>query len=185
MRHGLRCNPQVLSVTKELVRDSPPPFRSMVRDLVHHLVEASLAADASVAGSSSGRSGAVPAAASTAAAGQAPSSSAGAGGSVVGAPGSAAAAAAAGPSSAAAATTAGSSSAAAAGGSASQPKRCANCGATEGKLLKCKGCRAVYFCSADCQKANWQSHKAACKEVQRQRAAAEGGGGTPAAAASG
>lgn len=80
---------------------------------------------------------------------------------------------------AAAAAAAGPSGATPASSSASQappPRRCAHCGTAEGKLLKCRGCRVAYFCSDDCQKANWPAHKAACKQAQRQRVAAEGGG---------
>lgn len=30
---------------------------------------------------------------------------------------------------------------------------------------KCSGCRKVYYCSVDCQKAQWETHKNACKKV--------------------
>ena len=38
-----------------------------------------------------------------------------------------------------------------------------------GKL--CSGCRRVRYCGPRCQKADWQAHKAACRELARQRAA--------------
>ena len=44
---------------------------------------------------------------------------------------------------------------------------CANCGATECQegtpLKKCSGCRTVYFCSGECQKAAWKDHKIVCR----------------------
>ena len=39
-----------------------------------------------------------------------------------------------------------------------------------GKL--CSGCRAVRYCGAACQKADWRAHKAACREVARRRSGA-------------
>lgn len=136
MKHGLRCSSQARESTKEAVQDVPQALRPLLRDVIQHFVEASLAADASA------RNGE--------------------------APGGAAAAEA----------VAGLSGATPASSSASQAqaqRRCAHCGTTERKLLKCRGCRAAYFCSDDCQKANWPAHKAACKEMQRQRVEAEGG----------
>ena len=38
---------------------------------------------------------------------------------------------------------------------------------------RCSGCRLVRYCGAACQKADWPAHKTACRELQRQRAAAE------------
>jgi len=44
---------------------------------------------------------------------------------------------------------------------------CLNCGATECQegtpLKKCSGCRTVYFCSGECQKAAWKEHKIVCR----------------------
>ena len=57
-------------------------------------------------------------------------------------------------------------------------QRCGNfaaCGvlvaATDGAGM-CGGCRNTVYCSAACQKADWNEHKASCKEIQRQRAKA-------------
>ncbi|CAE8657969.1 unnamed protein product, partial [Polarella glacialis] len=42
---------------------------------------------------------------------------------------------------------------------------CAQCGyASEQALLVCGGCRAASYCSRDCQKAAWKSHKASCSK---------------------
>ena len=48
---------------------------------------------------------------------------------------------------------------------------CAYCMAHEGnlKLRKCAQCRAVVYCSAECQKKHWKVHKQQCKRL--------GGGG--------
>ena len=54
-------------------------------------------------------------------------------------------------------------------------RRCHHCGATKApgvKLKLCAGCMHVYFCSADCQKASWREHKAACKAAGKAVAAA-------------
>jgi hypothetical protein len=43
---------------------------------------------------------------------------------------------------------------------------CAHCNRTK-DLKTCLGCRAVSYCSTECQKADWRSgHKAACKKAQ-------------------
>ncbi|KAF1329705.1 Ankyrin repeat-containing protein yar1, partial [Globisporangium splendens] len=55
---------------------------------------------------------------------------------------------------------------------------CAHCGIAqrftadnpEGKLMKCGACRAVEYCSRECQKKAWITHKVQCKEL---RASAE------------
>ena len=41
---------------------------------------------------------------------------------------------------------------------------CQACGAA-GAALTCSGCRAVSYCSRDCQRAAWPAHKAACKSA--------------------
>lgn len=47
--------------------------------------------------------------------------------------------------------------------SSSPAMKCQNCG--KPCTLKCGKCQAMYFCGADCQKAQWPSHKAICKRV--------------------
>jgi hypothetical protein len=53
----------------------------------------------------------------------------------------------------------------------------------------CSGCRSVYYCSPECQGADWKGHKAACKVATAEREASQivrvgkGGGSAPAAAA--
>ena len=55
------------------------------------------------------------------------------------------------------------------------PKRCAGCGAASGpagqKLRRCSGCRAVHFCSEQCQQMAWPEHRGACRAVQQQQQA--------------
>ena len=52
---------------------------------------------------------------------------------------------------------------------------CAACSKTAAdgvKLQRCIGCRAVWFCSLECQRVDWRSptgHKAACKVAQQKR----------------
>merc|ERR1712167_264861 len=49
---------------------------------------------------------------------------------------------------------------------------CAACGleeTTARKLLKCKGCKLVLYCSKACQKTHWKAHKTACKSMQSRR----------------
>jgi hypothetical protein len=66
------------------------------------------------------------------------------------------------------------SGAPAAAPAAEQPLRaCASCGKTAAeqgvKLRHCTGCHARWFCSPECQRADWKSptgHKAACKAAQ-------------------
>jgi hypothetical protein len=70
------------------------------------------------------------------------------------------------------------------GGAGPSPLFCASCGTTaaEGvKLKRCIGCRARWFCSPECQRADWKSpngHKAASKAAQAARAAAPAAGGS-------
>ncbi|ORY47711.1 hypothetical protein BCR33DRAFT_714793 [Rhizoclosmatium globosum] len=45
--------------------------------------------------------------------------------------------------------------------------RCAECG-NEKALKRCAGCLMMYFCSTECQKANWKKeHKVACKMMKK------------------
>ncbi|KAH7060656.1 putative MYND domain protein [Macrophomina phaseolina] len=39
---------------------------------------------------------------------------------------------------------------------------CANCGKTEEGLKHCAKCSSEYYCSRDCQKAHWKTHKKVC-----------------------
>jgi hypothetical protein len=53
----------------------------------------------------------------------------------------------------------------------------------------CAGCRSVYYCCPECQRADWKGHKPACKVATAERKASQivrvgkGGGSAPAAAA--
>jgi len=53
----------------------------------------------------------------------------------------------------------------------------------------CAGCRSVYYCSHECQRADWKGHKPACKVATAEREASQivrvgkGGGSAPPAAA--
>ena len=44
---------------------------------------------------------------------------------------------------------------------------CANCNKVQDSgevtLQRCSGCRAAYYCSKDCQKADWKNHKKTCR----------------------
>lgn len=45
---------------------------------------------------------------------------------------------------------------------------CTKCGKhrSDGvKLLKCSGCRTTLYCSVECQKAHWKTHKPDCKRI--------------------
>jgi hypothetical protein len=49
-------------------------------------------------------------------------------------------------------------------------KRCCNCEKTETQmdgalLMKCQRCKVVYYCSKECQVADWKSHKEKCKAL--------------------
>ncbi|CAO3672311.1 unnamed protein product [Umbelopsis vinacea] len=56
------------------------------------------------------------------------------------------------------------------------PSQCSECGAKhrqgepEKSLLSCGACRSIWYCSRDCQKANYRKgHKAACANLQKQK----------------
>jgi len=49
-------------------------------------------------------------------------------------------------------------------------RSCAHCSARElhvAQFKRCSACKAVVFCSKDCQLANWPAHKAACKAARK------------------
>jgi hypothetical protein len=61
-------------------------------------------------------------------------------------------------------------------GAAALPKlpaaRCARCGVGGGAAAKrCGACMAVAYCGAECQRAHWAEHKAACKAARKATAA--------------
>lgn len=45
---------------------------------------------------------------------------------------------------------------------------CQSCSETE-RLLKCGACYTVSYCSKECQKADWNAHKVACRSFKSQR----------------
>ena len=40
---------------------------------------------------------------------------------------------------------------------------CNSCGCDTKKMMQCAGCHKVFYCDANCQKADWRAHKSACK----------------------
>ncbi|CCW65165.1 unnamed protein product [Phytomonas sp. EM1] len=53
----------------------------------------------------------------------------------------------------------------------SEDMRCTNpgCPRTARDLLRCSGCDVTYYCSADCQKVDWEKHKGFCHEIESRR----------------
>ena len=44
-------------------------------------------------------------------------------------------------------------------------RRCQKCGSLgKPKLLSCGGCKRTNYCSVDCQKADWKTHKVTCRK---------------------
>ena len=44
-------------------------------------------------------------------------------------------------------------------------RRCANCDQTFDRALRaCARCKVVYYCSRECQRADWRSHKNVCRD---------------------
>lgn len=52
---------------------------------------------------------------------------------------------------------------------------CANCKKDHRNcnLKRCSGCSLHYYCSEDCQKAHWKTHKVECKQIQATRKSAK------------
>ncbi|KAI0786330.1 hypothetical protein C8Q75DRAFT_794060 [Abortiporus biennis] len=46
---------------------------------------------------------------------------------------------------------------------------CSNKETRVGEFKRCSACHEVWYCSPNCQKADWQNHKPLCKERQRQK----------------
>jgi len=61
---------------------------------------------------------------------------------------------------------------------ARQPRMCAapGCGAMRG-LKRCGGCGTVRYCSEACSRVHWREHRAECRRLQAERAAAAGAPG--------
>jgi TPR repeat protein len=59
------------------------------------------------------------------------------------------------------------------GGKKSKSKVCAKdgCGVLIDESKKCSRCRLVYYCSRDCQKADWKVHKPKCNDAVKEKAA--------------
>mmetsp|Transcript_22344 Transcript_22344/g.31572 ORF Transcript_22344/g.31572 Transcript_22344/m.31572 type:complete len:279 (+) Transcript_22344:30-866(+) len=47
---------------------------------------------------------------------------------------------------------------------------CQHCGKRERKMNACSACHVVHYCSKECQKTDWTSHKPLCKEAQSRSA---------------
>ncbi|GJE94142.1 zinc finger MYND domain-containing protein [Phanerochaete sordida] len=54
-------------------------------------------------------------------------------------------------------------------------KQCRTCGVTDMQktLSRCARCQHIYYCSKECQKANWKAHKEQCTDVAKSRARVE------------
>jgi hypothetical protein len=46
------------------------------------------------------------------------------------------------------------------------PRVCGSCSKGSERMKKCSGCRTVWYCSSECQNADWKRHKADCKRVR-------------------
>jgi len=45
-------------------------------------------------------------------------------------------------------------------------RRCQYCFKSDDKLSKCSSCNVVHYCSKECQKGDWKTHKEYCKSCQ-------------------
>ena len=45
-------------------------------------------------------------------------------------------------------------------------KQCSYCNEKKDKLLRCGGCKKVYYCSIDCQRPHWKKHKKICRKTK-------------------
>ncbi len=45
-------------------------------------------------------------------------------------------------------------------------RMCQRCELTEQKMARCGGCMRTYYCSRECQKADWEVHRGHCLEMQ-------------------
>ena len=46
---------------------------------------------------------------------------------------------------------------------------CGHCGTDKFDMKACGGCKEVFYCDRDCQKAGWQKHKGQCKSISEQQ----------------
>jgi hypothetical protein len=58
---------------------------------------------------------------------------------------------------------------------AAAQRRCAACGAEEGRLKRCARCQAVVDCSQACQRQHWPQHKPQCRRLRHVFPAGPGG----------
>ena len=50
-------------------------------------------------------------------------------------------------------------------------RQCKACGKIDDRNMKCRGCEVVHYCSAECQKKDWKTHKVQCKSIKAKVAA--------------
>ena len=44
---------------------------------------------------------------------------------------------------------------------------CCSCGTSSASILQCSGCKAAKYCSKECQKEQWESHKVLCSSIKQ------------------
>lgn len=49
---------------------------------------------------------------------------------------------------------------------------CAYCDSKDKRVMRCKGCRIVCYCSEKCQRAHWKAHKIQCRSLRNVQALA-------------